>query len=214
MTYMTDVSKLALVDKGALEELLRLSKGPAIKEDEEAAEAWQQAVEKLYEGLSDPAMGAEASYDEITDSDAVEVVTSRYLKAFAEYEIGLSRRYKAPIEAGPLVTCLLHEDVLFFNTNWSREDWSEEARKTWRILVNCNDVFAWACADAEEIMMHEVRDLFDHWCQDPIWGSSVWCIKRRGIMPQEPVERRIRDAGFWDLDNMDLAPNPYERATK
>lgn len=108
-------------------------------------------------------------------------------------------------EAEPqMLAALLAAEVVFLNTHWWKEDWPEEARKTAALCVGCSDVFAWACADAEGLLYGEIEDLYDHWRHDPLWGSAVWCAKKRRLMPQKRVEDRIRAAGLWDLDA--LAP--------
>lgn len=108
------------------------------------------------------------------------------------------------------LAALLAAEAVFLNTNWSEKDWPEEARKTLVVYATCNDVFVWGCADAEDVSYDDINDLFDHWQRDPRWGVAVWCIKRRGLMPQPPVERTIRCGGIWDLDAMGLAESPFK----
>jgi hypothetical protein len=96
---------------------------------------------------------------------------------------------------------LLLEDVLFCNDGW----WYETEGKPWQKgyishHVNCNDVFAWGCADAEDITYNEIHELYEFWKKDPIWGSSVWCIKKRKQRPQLPVENKLIALGY----NIDL----------
>ena len=82
------------------------------------------------------------------------------------------------------------------------------------LCVNCSDVFAWGCADAEGAAHSEVSDLYDHWLKDPDWGAAIWCMKKRNQMPQRPVERAIRSAWVWDLDALDLQPNTLDQRVK
>lgn len=103
---------------------------------------------------------------------------------------------------------LLAKDCVFLNSYWWEDKWPEDAQKRTAICVNCNDIFAWGCADAEDMFYSELRDLWEHYIKDPEWGTAVWCMKRRKLMPQPPVEDRIRKAGIWDLDGMDLRSNP------
>lgn len=111
---------------------------------------------------------------------------------------------------------LLLEDVVFLNNHWwlsasrstkfykepPENPWPEDACNTFSISVNCNDIFAWACADAEECYFDELQDLFNHWKKDKTWGSAVWCIKKRNQLPQKPVYDSIMKTGIWDLDNI------------
>jgi len=89
--------------------------------------------------------------------------------------------------------------------------WPEDACKTFSVSVNCNDIFCWGAADAEECFIDDLEDLYKHWQQDKNWGAAIWCIKRRGMMPQKPVEEAIRKEGIWDLDSMNIEENPVEK---
>lgn len=104
---------------------------------------------------------------------------------------------------------LLIEGVVFLNDHWWKRDdgWPEEACKTTSINVNTNDVFAWGCADAEEITLKDIEDVYTHWERDPTFGPAVWACKRNNLMPQKPVADAIRGAGIWDIDNMNLKEN-------
>lgn len=106
---------------------------------------------------------------------------------------------------------LIASDVFVLNNHWWKADpkytdevWSEEASKTFSISVLCNDVFCWACADAEEMFFEDLESVYDHWEKDPLWGPAVWCIKKRKLMPQKPVYEAIMNAGIWNLDEMGL----------
>jgi len=103
---------------------------------------------------------------------------------------------------------LLVEGVIFLNTNWSEKDWPQAAQDSTRLLVNCNDIFMWGCADAEEIYQNELNTLWNYYCKDPKWGPSIWCMKKRGMLPQHPVYTDVQKDTDWDLDKMKLDPNP------
>lgn len=116
---------------------------------------------------------------------------------------------------------LLTAGQVFLNNHWwyaekhMREDekhkaWPEAACKTFSINVNCSDVFCWASADAEEVEYHELESLYEHYQKDPMWGTAVWCIKKRNEMPQKPVYNDIMKGGIWDLDSMGLQENSVE----
>jgi hypothetical protein len=108
-----------------------------------------------------------------------------------------------------LALLLLNEQV-FLNDHWWERDWPEDARKQTSINANCNDVFAWGFADAEGVKFEDIEDVYKHFIKDPEWGVAVWCIKKRGIMPQRPVAERISEAGIWNLASMGLEENPSE----
>ncbi len=94
---------------------------------------------------------------------------------------------------------LLNEDVIFTNNGHWDEKWPKDAVS---LHVGCNDVFAWGCADAEDITHGELKDLYEHVQKDPHNGAAVWCMKKRQMWPQQPVEDYIREQGIWDLDKI------------
>jgi hypothetical protein len=69
-----------------------------------------------------------------------------------------------------------------------------------QLSVNCSDVFAWGCADAEPLPFTAIPTAYAMWQHDEVWGLAAWCVMRRKQMPQPPVEKLIRAAGVWDLD--------------
>jgi hypothetical protein len=79
------------------------------------------------------------------------------------------------------------------------------------MCVSCSDVFYWACADSEPLPIHgfpdedvKIIELYNE-CRKGEWGSAVWCCLNRGMRPQLPVEKAMRDAGIWDA-RMDALP--------
>ncbi len=96
--------------------------------------------------------------------------------------------------AQALALLLLTEDVILLNNDG-------------RIVpeVDCSDVFAWGCADAEDLPLlgfgdereAPFWDLYERVRACPKWGSTQWCILRRGRRPQAPVEKRMREEGAW-----------------
>lgn len=98
---------------------------------------------------------------------------------------------------------LILEDVIFCNNGW----WKKEDGVSWpedhtTLHVNCNDIFAWGCADAEDIKYGEIKELYEMWKKDPDWGAAAWCIQKRKQMPQFPVEKKIKEAGIWNLEEL------------
>ena len=134
---------------------------------------------------------AEAIYND----DTRERQCAEYLKASAAVTAGMSEGH--PTEATPhMLAALLASEAVFLNNHWWEKEWPEDARKTVAICASCNDVFAWACSDAEGVNYSEIPDIFAHWLKDPDWGVAVWCMKKRNQMPQKPVEQRIRASGI------------------
>lgn len=77
------------------------------------------------------------------------------------------------------------------------------------LVVNCNDIFYWGCADFELIGYDEVRELyelcFDRECKQKTWGSVVWVCRRRKMRPQHPIEEDMKKGGYW-TDELEALP--------
>lgn len=103
------------------------------------------------------------------------------------------------LDEGRAVAELLLDGVLFVNSRkYLCYDGKTERPATLVLFVNCNDIFAWACADAEQVEMKELLDLYQMHVADKKWGAAKWCCKKRNQRPQYPVERDMRADGSWD----------------
>ena len=76
------------------------------------------------------------------------------------------------------------------------------AKKTTAMAVDCSDVFAWGCADDEDMNYRDIEAVYGFWKKDPIWGTAVWCMTKRKELPQRPVADRIKKAGIWALEDL------------
>jgi len=94
---------------------------------------------------------------------------------------------------------LLLNEVIFTNTHHWEKEWPQRARETTALCVLCNDVFAWACSDAECIGRYEIECLYRLWSHEPEWGGAAWCIFKRKMLPQGPVYEQMEKAG-WDIN--------------
>ena len=108
-------------------------------------------------------------------------------------------------DEGAAVAHLLLREKIFVTTANSGPELGRA-----QLAVFCNDVFMWGCADAEPLSYHDIEEVYKMDRQDPQWGTEIWCIKRRGEMPQKPVADDIRKSGIWNLDEMGLKPNNYD----
>jgi hypothetical protein len=113
-------------------------------------------------------------------------------------------------EADKALAVLLAEDVIFLNSNWWEDDWPKKAREQCCLCVNCNDVFAWGCADAESALYDDIEPLYRAWLADPTWGPTKWCIRRRNQKPQGPVEKAMRAVGVWDAEMDAIGENTMD----
>lgn len=105
---------------------------------------------------------------------------------------------------------LLATDQIVLNTHWWEKEWPEAAQATLAMAVNCGDLF-YGAADAEPMRYGDIEDVYKYYKKDPNWGTAIWCIIRRGMLPQRRVCESIKRAGVWDLDLMGLTPNKYEQ---
>lgn len=133
-------------------------------------------------------------------SDKVIIADKEYVEEKKEYTI-----YPNHMEAADYLKVLLCEDLIIVNNGWWDTEWPKDRIS---IAVICNDVFAWGCADAEEVTYSELRELYEFHKKDPDWGTAVWCIKKRKQMPQKPVEDLINKAGIWNLKEILNAIKP------
>lgn len=97
---------------------------------------------------------------------------------------------------------LLIKEVVFINSFWWKKEWPDEAKKSLAICVNCNDTFYYASADAETATYDDIKDLYQHWKKDPIYGSTVWCIKKRKQRCLEFHYNRIKEKNIWDIEKI------------
>lgn len=106
---------------------------------------------------------------------------------------------------------LLAEEVLFTNSfHWEKE-WPEAARNKAGLFVNCNDIFAWACSDAERLPYEGIQSLYDMWLENKDWGPAKWCAIQRNQKPQGPVIDAMKNAGVWDEGMKALGDNTLDK---
>lgn len=77
--------------------------------------------------------------------------------------------------------------------------WTSNHEGKLTFLVNCNDFFAWGCADAEEIENQQDIDAFEQAYRDCLkidqfttyWWKLLYCARKRGSRPQGAQYSRI-----------------------
>lgn len=70
-------------------------------------------------------------------------------------------------------------------------------RQTIGVAVMCNDVFGYACADAEEVPYGDILDVWKAQKNNPIYGVLIWLIHRRKCKPIQPHIDSLKEAGLW-----------------
>lgn len=106
---------------------------------------------------------------------------------------------------------MLADGTCFVNSYHWKSEWPEADRERVAIIVNCNDIFAWACADGEELDHDQIKPLYDSCVAHPKWGSAIWCAIRRSQKPQPPVIRKMKADGVWD-DRMEKLGENWQDA--
>lgn len=91
-----------------------------------------------------------------------------------------------------------------FEQIWWRVD-GEYAPVTF--IVNCNDLFYWACSDAESITIDNIDILEQSYVDSAntdkhgeCWGSLLFCCRVRKMRPQTPYYKSI-PTPLWPLFN-------------
>lgn len=118
---------------------------------------------------------------------------------------------KEYVDEESALAILLADGVLFSNFREYGWDGRVEGRTT-ILFVNCNDVFAWGCADAESLPHKQIGPLLKMHLADETWGAIKWCCIQRQQRPQPPVERDMRAAGAWDGTMEALPLNADDKA--
>ena len=106
---------------------------------------------------------------------------------------------------------MLNSEVLFANSRryLHEKSYKDETPQpeTIVLFVICNDVFYWACADAECLTLDEVGPLYKAWHADRKWGVIKWVCAKRNLQPQVPIVRDMKAAGAW-TDELEALPKP------
>jgi len=109
------------------------------------------------------------------------------------------------------LSALLKDGILFCNErNYSSTPGGPSEGLTIVLFVICNDIFAWGCADAEDLPISELENLYKMWLKNNKWGSTKWCCIRRKEKPQRPAVELMKKDGAWDDELECLSENRYD----
>jgi len=108
------------------------------------------------------------------------------------------------------LSVLLKDGILFCN---SREYYynGKKDGETIVLFVICNDVFAWGCADAEDLLTSEIENLYNLHMKDKKCGAIKWCCIKRNEKPQYPMVKWMEENGSWDEVLENLPENYYDK---
>lgn len=101
---------------------------------------------------------------------------------------------------------LLQEGVCFVSGQDYLAPW-DNRRKTCAVVVGCNDLFYWACGDAEELPQDQIEHVYRAWKADPQWGVTKWCCVQRKLQPQVPIVEDMKKDGAWTSE-LEALPKP------
>ena len=107
---------------------------------------------------------------------------------------------------------LLRDEVVFCNTRrfdpaWDDKPSGKTEGPTVVLFVIANDVFYWACSDAESFRCADIGPLWKAHMADKKWGVIKWLCSKRGMRPQVPIVADMRAAGAW-TDELEALPAP------
>ncbi len=117
------------------------------------------------------------------------------------------------------LACLLADGQLGLNN--ADISWIKDKKiYTTCVFVLCSDIFAWGCADAEQLVFNdyenpsEIIELYKLWKENNRWGSTKWCCLKRNEQPQKPVKDKMIKENYWDETLEVLPENKYDKACK
>lgn len=119
--------------------------------------------------------------------------------------------YEGIVDEELALVCLLADGICFLNNI----EFTKGEGYTTCIFVNLNDVFAWGCADAENLSNNdwqepsEIIDLYRHWKKNDKWGHVIWAAFKRKEQPQDPMKERMIKDGVWTPELEALPENRY-----
>lgn len=93
---------------------------------------------------------------------------------------------------------LIDEDI------WMKVDLK---KKKIEMLLNCNDTFAYACGDAEDISIDEIPAFLEQ-TKDTKYGYVAWIAKKRNEKPVVEYQEWMAKAGEW-TSQLEALPENY-----
>lgn len=82
-----------------------------------------------------------------------------------------------------------------------------EAPSPLAIWFNCNDLWAWACADAEIMNYEDIEGYYIAMCDPRPFAITKWICKKFGRRPMPEIIRDMQRDGVWD-EEMENLPAP------
>ena len=112
-------------------------------------------------------------------------------------------------EAGALAEMLAAGSLLFVAGDsgpfFQTESGDKQAAT---IHINCNDLWAWGCADEIPLPKDEIGSFYKAWKAEGKWETTKWCCVRENLQPQKPIRNDMKTDGAWDDVMKSLPKNP------
>jgi hypothetical protein len=109
-----------------------------------------------------------------------------------------------------MLAVLLQKEILFCNQRYYSQNRDGKSEgETIVLFVICNDSFCYA-ADAEDLPLDEIPNLYKLVMEHGDWGALKWCALKRNEKPLSRVVEKMKQMGIWDAQMDDLAPNFME----
>ena len=110
---------------------------------------------------------------------------------------------KVIFDEGAALALLLQKEIAFLNSFWWEKACPEHIQKAISVSVVCNDTFCYASSDAEGLSYDQIKPLYEMWVRDPDYGSMVWCMVQRRMLPLDPYHVAL--SKHWNLDTFKAA---------
>jgi len=109
-----------------------------------------------------------------------------------------------------IISELLTKKILFSKfLGYCYHGENDIAGQTICLFVNCNDLFSFGCADAQEVnSSDDLYELYESYQKDPEYGIDFWCCKKRDLQPQKIIKDIWKKNGAWNDELEKLRPNP------
>jgi hypothetical protein len=107
-----------------------------------------------------------------------------------------------------MVATLLDDLILTIDKKTYLDAESRIQKEAIGLFVICNDIFAWGVADAEEITLEELPELFELSEKNKYAGVVQWLCTKRNQQPQISVVKSLKEENYWNDVFENLPPNP------
>ena len=115
------------------------------------------------------------------------------------------------IDEEAAVAWLLKVGYCFLNCRqYCHFEWKDKPDgRTLVVYVNTSDIFAWGCADGEDLETEDILPLYKLCRDNGFWGVVKWACRLHNEKPQLAVAKDMKKAGYWDEEMKSFSDNKY-----